>query len=147
MFSGSTEKRAIKYILWENEDKLNSWDATEETLLKLEQCVNRPSEVKDDEDWTTTTNDFVKAAFKDLSVLKDSAAMDLFDRLAKTCLPTYRNGEDMFVWAKTVKERPDGSAVIVLHVSDLERFRRIVEEHELTVRECDSLEQCVQFGS
>lgn len=126
-----------------------SWEATEEELRKLEQCVNRSSEVEDDEEWSTTTNDFIKSAFKDLSVLKNPLAMDLFDRLAKTCIPTYANGEDMFLWARSVKARPDGSAVIVLHVSDLERFRRIMESHDNVDNSTClfTLEDGIQLGS
>jgi hypothetical protein len=126
-----------------------SWEATEESVRKLEQCINRQSEVEDDHEWSTTKNDFTKAAFKDLSVLKNPVAMDLFDRLAKTCLQTYAQNEDLLIWAKSVKERPDGSAVIVLHVSDLERFRKIIEDHDFVdgSTECNTLEECIQIGS
>ena len=51
-----------------------SWETTTENIQKLEQCVNRSSEVKDDDEWSMATNDFVKASFKDLSVLRDPAA-------------------------------------------------------------------------
>ena len=136
-------------VLGLSETSSLSWEATEESVRKLEQCVNRPSEVEDDDELSTTTNDFVKSAFMDLSVLKNPDAMNLFDKLAKSCLPTYSNGEDIFIWARSVKERSDGSAVIVLHVSDLERFREIIERHDLVddSTECNALEECVQLGS
>jgi hypothetical protein len=126
-----------------------SWEATEESIRKLQECVNYPSLVEDDSDWSTTLNDFIKSAFKDLSILKNPEAMELFDELAKKCLPTFRHGEDMFIWARTIKERVGGSAVIVLHVSDLERFRKIIEEHDLVdgSTECYTLEECIQLGS
>lgn len=139
----------ISVILDLSKETSPSWETTKESVRKLEQCVNHSSQVEDDEEWSTVLNDFVKSAFKDLSVLKNPEAMDLFDSLGKTCIPTYRNGEDVFIWARSVKERPDGSAVIVLHVSDLERFRKIIEEHDLVdgSTECYSLEECIQLGS
>jgi hypothetical protein len=126
-----------------------SWKVTEESLWKLEQCVNRGSEMENTEELFTIPNDFIKEAFRDLSALKNPVAMDLFDRLAKTCIATYANGEDMFLWAKSVKERPGGSAVIVLHVSNLERFREIVERHDLVDNDTDLhiLEEGIQFQS
>lgn len=105
--------------------------------------------MEDDEELYTTKNDFIKEAFRDLSTLKNPVAMDLFDRLAKTCIPTYANGEDMFLWAKSVKEHSDGSAVIVLHVSDLERFRKLIEQHDLVDNDTNlhTLEEGIQFQS
>ncbi len=126
-----------------------SWETTEESVLKLEQAVNRGSEIKDDDELYSILHDFDKAAFRDLSVIKEDAAMDVFHRLASKVSATFRSGEDMFVWAKSVKERPDGSAVIVLHVSDLERFRKLIEEHDLADNSTEdgSLESGVLIGS
>ena len=60
-----------------------SWEATKESVAFLEKCRNRGSrEVTDDDVWSTTLNDFVKAVFRDLSPLKDEAAMDLFKEVA-----------------------------------------------------------------
>ncbi len=126
-----------------------SWETTTENIQKLEQCVNRSSEVKDDDEWSMTTNDFVKASFKDLSVLRDPAGMTLFDNIGRTCLPTYANGEDLFIHAKSIKERQDGSGVIILHVSNLERFRKILEDHDnVDSSTClHTLEEGIQIGS
>lgn len=127
-----------------------SWEATAETVTVLEKCRNRGSrEVSDDEVWSTTLNDFVKAAFRDLSPLKDESAMDLFKKVADGIGTTFSNGDDMLVWARTVKERPDGSGVLVLHVTDLERFRRLIEDHDLADQDSDqhSLEGGVLIGS
>lgn len=128
---------------------LPSWETTKENIEKLEQCVNRSSEVEDDDEWSMTTNDFVKAAFKDLSVLRDPAAMVLFDSIGRICIPTYANGEDVFIHAKSVKERQDGSGVIILHVSDLERFRKILEDHDNvdSSTSLHTLEEGIQIGS
>lgn len=127
----------------------SSYEVTIDSLEKLWQCVNHPLEIEDDDEWSTTTNDFVKSAFKDLSSIRDPKAMELFDRLARTCLPTYADGQDMLVYARSIKERPNGSAVIVLHVSDLERFRRIIEHHDYidSSTEFHTLEEGLLFGS
>lgn len=126
-----------------------SWEVSDESLRMLERCVNRSSEIEDDDEWSSTTNDLIKCAFKDLSVLKNPIAMDVFDRLAKAASPTFKNGEDMCIWAKSVKERPDGSAVIVLHVSDLERFRKEIEQHDFVdgSTHLHTLEEGIIFGS
>ena len=126
-----------------------SWSATEESITFLERCCNRNSLVKDDDEWSTAMNDFIKAAFRDLSVLKNPAAMEVFRKLANAVLPTCANGEDMFIWARTIKERPDGSAVVILHVSDVKRFRSMIENHDFVDNSTDfpTLEEVVQIGS
>lgn len=126
-----------------------SWEATGESVRFLEQCTNRPSSIEDDEEWNTMLNDFVKNAFRDLSVLKNPAAMDVFVKVARAVSPTFNNGEDMLVWAKSVKERPDGSGVLVLHVSDLKRFRKEIEGHNFVdgSTTLHALEEGVMLGS
>jgi hypothetical protein len=126
-----------------------SWEATEESVLFLEQCCNRGSTVNDDDLLFTTLNEFMKASFRDLSVLKDATAMELFQKLASEVSPAFSNGEDMLIWARTVKERPDGSAVIVLHVSDMKRFRKLIERHDFADSTVDdpTLESGVVIGS
>ena len=139
----------IAKILKLAEEASPSWEATDESLRLLEQCVNHSSEIEDDDEWSSTTNDFIKCAFKDLSVLKNPLAMDIFDRLARATSPTFNNGEDMCIWSKSIKERPDGSGVIVLHVSDLERFREEIERHDLvdSSTHLHTLEEGIIFGS
>lgn len=126
-----------------------SWSTTIARLEFLEQCCNRGSSVENDEHWSETTVDFAKAAFRDLSVIKNPLAMELFWKIANKYVPTFGNGEDFFVWARNVKVRPDGSAVILLHVTDLERFRELIEEHDLvdTSTQVGTLEHVVQIGS
>ena len=127
-----------------------SWEATAESVAFLEKTRNRGSrEVTDDDVWSTTLNDFVKAAFRDLSPLKDEEAMELFKEVADGIGTTFNNGDDMLVWARTVKERPDGSGVLVLHVTDLKRFRDFIEDHDLADKVSDhhSLEGSVLIGS
>lgn len=125
-----------------------SWEATAKSVAFLEQCVNRGSTVDEDEEFATC-NSFAKAAFRDLSVLKDDIAMELFRELAQACVPTFAAGDDIFIWARTVKERLDGSAVLVIHVTDLARFRRLLEQHDLADSSSDdgTLEGVVQIGS
>ncbi len=119
-----------------------SWEATEESVAFLEKTRNRgSSEVTDDDVWSTT--------FRDLSPLKDEAATDLFKKVADGIGTTFNNGDDMLVWARTVKERTDGSGVLVLHVTDLKRFRDLIEDHHLvdSVSDHHSLEGGVLIGS
>ena len=126
-----------------------SWETTKESITRLEQAVNRPSEIEDDDELYPILHDFNKAAFRDLSVIRDDEAMDLFHRLASKVSATFRSGDDMLVWARSIKDRPDGSGVIVLHVSDLERFRKLIEEHRLAddSTEDGTLESGVTIGS
>lgn len=126
-----------------------SWEVNEESVSFLEKCTNRPSSVEDDEDLFTTINNFLKSAFKDLSVLKDPMAMEVFDRLARKVSPSYACDGDMLVWARSIKERPDGSGVLIIHVTDLERFRRIIEDNTFADEntEDNSLEGIVLIGS
>jgi hypothetical protein len=141
---------AIEKIVAFAEKASPSWEATSESVAFLEKCRNRgSSEVTDDEVWSTTLNDFVKAAFRDLSPLKDESAMDLFKQVADEIGTTFNCGDDMLIWARNVKERPDGSGVIVLHVSDLKRFRELIEDHDLADKESEhhSLEGGVLIGS
>lgn len=122
-----------------------SWEATAESVAFLEKTRNRGSrDVKDDEVWSTTLNDFVKAAFRDLSPLKDETAMELFKKVADGIGTTFFSGDDMLIWARTVKERPDGSGVLVLHVTDLKRFRTFIEEHDLA--DSSTQENTLEYG-
>lgn len=123
-----------------------SWEATLESVAFLEKCSNSSGgvEVEDDHIWSLTLNDFVKAAFRDLSPLKDPGAMDLFNEVANKIGTSFRFGNDMFVWTRSVKKRPDGSGVLVIHVTDMDRLRRIIEKH----RRADEAtkENSLEFG-
>lgn len=141
---------AVEEILALAKKASPSWEATEESVTFLEQCCNRQSSVGEDEGWSETINDFVKAAFKDLSVLKDPAAMTTFRELASEVSSTFSVGEDMLIWARTIKERADGSAVVILHVSDIERFRRLIEQHDFVDNSTNTggmMEEVVLIGS
>lgn len=120
-----TREGAILEIL-ELAPKVNSsWEATKESVEFLEQCCNQQSSVSE-ETCSDTKEAFLKAAFKDLSVLKNPQAMDLFYKLR---VQVMFEQDDTYLWAKSINERPDGSAVIVLHVSNLEDFRKMIENH------------------
>ncbi len=101
-----------------------SWGAFSINIKALEKIVNHSDRMTPGEyDESEIQEDFVVAAFKDLSVLKNPAAMGLFRKLRDRVLVE----GDMFVWARAIKRRPDGSAVVILHVSDYERFAHIIE--------------------
>jgi hypothetical protein len=139
----------VKKIIDLSNDCSPSWEATADSIADLEQYVNRGSEIENEDELFTLLNDFVKDAFKDLSVLKNPAAMELFHKLAVKVLPSFRAGEDIFIWAKSVKERPDGSGIIMLHVTDLERFRKELQDHDLIDGSTENytLEEVIQLGS
>lgn len=143
------EDGAIEHILELAKKAFPSWKANEESVSFLEKCCNRNSSVKDEDEPFDTINGFVKAAFKDLSVLKDPAAMRMFDGIASLSA-TYRHGDDILIWARNIKIRDDGSAVVILHVSNIERFRELIEKHDLVDKptiEGDTLEDVVLIGS
>jgi len=102
-----------------------SWGATDENLALLEQCCNRQSTLEDEDVWADTRERFVIAAFKDLSSLRDPKAMSLFKKIHREV--TFEE-EENFLWARKVMKRPDGSAVVILHVRDYERFKNQVED-------------------
>lgn len=120
-----------------------SWETTEENVCLLEMCVLDHASVLNDDTWAITRNDFIKCAFKDLSVLKNPNAMRVYSQLERVVL----NKGDLFIWARKVRAREDGSAVIVLHVSDLQKFRNVLEEspdHGIDT-EFDTLEECIML--
>jgi hypothetical protein len=103
---------------------LISWDEIAQDLMLLHGCVNNSS-VIDEETWTETRNKFIVAAFKDLSSFRNPEAMGIFEKLRNIC--TMNDGE-LFMWGRSVTDRPDGSAVIVLHVSNLEAFEKMLNK-------------------
>ena len=115
--------------------------------MALEQITNRPSELSTQEyDESEVQQDFVTAAFKDLSVLKNPAAMSLFGKI-RDCIAL---DGDSFIWARKVIARPDGSAVVILHVSDLQKFAYIIENCNMNragAVGARSLDDCVMIGS
>jgi hypothetical protein len=107
-----------------------SWKATEEKIIFLERCTDSNEDDIDSELWHTTLDDFATLAFKDLSVLKNPAAMDIFHKLVD--LTIRLDGENNHViWAKSIRERPDGSGIIVLHVSNLEAYRGTIDSNQI----------------
>lgn len=122
------EESEIKEIVAMAQKVSPSCNVTHASINFLEECVNRPSQIEDDEVWMGTKEEFMINAFKDLSPLKDERAMETFHDLWKVVLTLE---EEDFYWARTVKSRPDGSAVIVLHVSSEEAFRKLVSENSL----------------
>lgn len=101
-----------------------SWDLTEDNLKLLDRCINESTSL-DDETWTQTRNEFIIAAFKDLSTFRNPKAMGIFEKLRTIC--TMNDGE-LLLWGRNVTKRADGSAVIVLHVSDLETFEGMLHK-------------------
>lgn len=107
---------------FKNQENPPSWDLTEESLTLLDRCVNESGSLND-ETWTEVRNNFIIAAFKDLSTFRNPKAMVIFEKL-RTIL-TLNEGE-LLLWARTITKRPDGSGVIVMHVSDMEAFEGIL---------------------
>lgn len=96
-------------------------------MHELWDCVNNSE--TNNENWLEIKEGFVMAAFKDLSVIKNPEAMELFHEIRRYVLP---GDEDGFVWARTIKDRPDGSAVIVLHVSNRDMYEKAMERSRMT---------------
>jgi len=72
-------------------------------------------------------NDFLLCAFKDLSVIKDPLAMEVFRQL--NLEGSVGGGiKASYIWARRTHKRQDGSAVLVLHVSDLERIKKMIHD-------------------
>lgn len=99
----------------------SSWKFTTDDLGTLWLMVNDSDEIKGE--WPDTQDDFVIAAFKDLSQMREPKAAELLEQLWETS-PT--NQEEYIVWARKIKERKDGSGVLILHVSSVELFKQLV---------------------
>ena len=138
---------AVEEILKLAKEASPSWEVTEEDVEGLEEVCNRPARLDEEEhekynDLRDLAEEVVVAAFKDLAVLKWPLAMDLFGKLRdRVALPG-----DSFVWARSIKKRSDGSALVILHVSDYERFKGMIEGHHHHVAMRD-LEECVMIGT
>jgi hypothetical protein len=102
--------------------RMVSWELNEENLKLLWTCVNRSSTL-DDDMLFETQNVFITEAFKDLSSLRNPHAMSVFAKLRAICVAN--NGE-ILLWGRKVTKRTDGSAVMVLHVSNLEAFEKML---------------------
>lgn len=85
-------------------------------------CVNDPTTVESDDTWLNTKEGFVVSAFKDLSVIKNPEAMKLFAEIRNLMLG--ENTTDAVVWTRTVKARPDGSVVYIIHASSQKMFEK-----------------------
>lgn len=105
-----------------------AWIGTEETLVALHQCIHRVSD-KYDDTYESILEQFMITVFKDLSAQRDPAALNLFERLQRACGVKHLTH---FVWPRKIIERKDGSAVIVLHVSDLGTFKEIMNRKSVT---------------
>jgi len=103
-----------------------SWEATEESVEFLERSVNRSSTIDDDDAWMDALNEFIVSAFKDLSSLRDPKGMELFGKLHKKT--SNAAIDENIVWTRKVIGRQDGSAVVILHVADYEKFKKLVEK-------------------
>lgn len=98
------------------------WVGTEETLNELHECIHRVND-KYDDTYESILEEFAITAFKDLSSLRDPAALGVFERLTQVCRI---NHLAHFIWPRKIIERKDGSAVIILHVSSLGTFEEIL---------------------
>jgi len=121
------EVGAIEEIVGLAKETKPSLEVTLESISLLEKYVNRPNEIDETEDdsWLEVKEEFVCSAFKDLSALRDPGAMNLWHQINQVML--IEDDGDLFMWSKKTKSRPDGSAVIVLHVSNEEYFDHMLE--------------------
>lgn len=95
-------------------------DANELSLFL--RCVNDSESINDDNFWNENLLDLVLAAFKDLSPMKNPDAMRTFEKI---CMACHVDEDALFMWSRKVTERQDGSAVIILHVSNLDDFKKV----------------------
>jgi hypothetical protein len=138
---------AVEEILKLAKEASPSWEVTKENVEELEEICNRGNQLDEDNhkryvELMDFTEEVSIAAFKDLAVLKWPLAMDLFEKL-HDCLAL---PGDSFVWARSIKRRPDGSALVILHVSDYERFKGMIEDHHHVTCKRE-LEKCVLVGT
>lgn len=103
-------------------DKI-SVEVDRDWLLLIDRCVKRSNELEDGV-WLDTKEEFIIAAFKDLSIIKDSIAMEIFDKLRETTVMD----EEVMLFARKIKKRENGSAVIILHVSNLSWFENRLDD-------------------
>jgi hypothetical protein len=88
---------AAQKMLFENIESIKgqlSWNLNEENLKLLHRCVNESSSL-DDETWTQTRNEFIIAAFKDLSSFRNPKAMGIFERLRTICTMNSCSGQGL----------------------------------------------------
>lgn len=138
---------AVEEILKLAKEASPTWEATGEDLELLEEYCSGPDALYEKnkeryEDAADLSEEFIIGAFKDLAVLKWPLAMDLFGKLRGRVVFE----DDSFVWARSVKKRPDGSALVILHVSDYERFKGMIENHHHCVHKRE-LGECVMVGT
>lgn len=102
-----------------------SWKGARDTnvLSRLLRAIN-DGESLNDEEWEEVRFDFVMSAFKDLSPLRDPRAMETFDEIRKVAV---MNDGETLLWGRKITKRDDGTAVVVLHVSDFEAFEKMLE--------------------
>ena len=115
-----------------------TWIGTEENLITLHECIHRVSD-KYDDTYEGILEQFMITVFKDLSTQRDPAALGIFERLQRACRT---NDMAHFVWPRKIIERKDGSAVVVLHVSDLGTFEEIMSRKAVTGTFRDGMMAC-----
>jgi hypothetical protein len=133
-----------------------SCEVTRENILLLEEYINLWSDTdlfsEKGKKVETFLNDFTRNAFKDLTVLKNPYAMRVFQDLATEVIPGWNPDEhpdQLFVWARKVNERDDGSGVYVIHASNAGIFERLLNFHQLVSDNTDNPElfDCLVFNS
>ena len=120
-------KQAAGHFLLDNLERLSkvvSYELNATSLYQLWRSVNRCSTI-DDATLEETRNVFITAAFKYLSSLRNPHAMSVFAKLRAIC---GMNDGELLLWGRKVTKRTDGSAVMVIHISDLEAFERMLNK-------------------
>ncbi len=101
-----------------------SWVGAEisSILSMMLKCVN-DNENSNNKQWELSVETLMTSAFKDLSAVRDPEALQTFARLRRVC---FMDKKELFLWSRKRTEREDGSAVIVLHVSNLRAFESLI---------------------
>jgi hypothetical protein len=124
------EKQSAELLLFGNVARFKevvSWNFTEKSLITLWRSVNDSRAFTLGECYQYDARlRFVQAAFRDLSSVRNPAAMRVFGEIRAIC----GFDERLLLWfSKTVHTRVDGSAIIMLHVSNPEAFRVLRNQH------------------
>lgn len=116
LISLSGKARASKNpVSWVGADNAN-------ILSMMLRCIN-DNENSSGRQWELSVETLMISAFGDLSAVRDTEALQTFGRLRRVC---FMDKKELFLWSRKKTEREDGSAVIVLHVSDLRAFQSLI---------------------
>jgi hypothetical protein len=121
----STEAEREKVVTLASKcNDLTCGDVSADKLLFLEKIVKHRGEVLTEDLPSDPREDFIISAFRDLSPMKNPEAMELFQAFRKACLP--EEDAENIIWVRKIVRRKDNTAVLVLHVNDLDVFENMI---------------------